>query len=47
MKEAAILVMREILRQIKDDKPIPSEVLNTLQIKMEHFLTILDRIKPS
>ena len=47
VKEAAILEMKEVLPQIKEDMPIPADVLDELQIRMEHFLTALGSIKPS
>ncbi len=47
VKEAAILTMREILPKIEGDKTIPPEILNTLEMRMEHFLTALESIKPS
>ena len=47
IKEAALLPMKEILPQIKEDMPIPAEVLDELQIRMEHFITALGSIRPS
>ncbi|MBN1802639.1 MAG: CDC48 family AAA ATPase [Candidatus Lokiarchaeota archaeon] len=46
-KEAAMLSIREILPQINLDKPIPNEVLNDIQIKMNHFTSALSSIEPS
>jgi transitional endoplasmic reticulum ATPase len=46
VKEAAILTMRETLLELGNERDIPSEVLNKLQIRMEHFLTALEYIKP-
>ncbi|MFW9825092.1 MAG: AAA family ATPase [Candidatus Thorarchaeota archaeon] len=47
VKEAALLPMKEIIPELEYDKPIPSEILNTLQISMEHFLTALENMKPN
>ena len=47
VKEAAILEMKEVLPQIKEDMPIPADVLDELQIRMEHFITALGSIRPS
>ncbi len=46
-KEAAMLAIREILPKIDLDKPIPNEVLSSIQIKMEHFEHALNSIEPS
>jgi transitional endoplasmic reticulum ATPase len=46
-KEAAMLAIREILPKINLDKPIPPEILNNIQIKMEHFNSSLTSIEPS
>ena len=46
-KEAAMLAIREILPKIDLDKPIPMEVLDQIQIKMENFLDALTSIEPS
>lgn len=46
-KEAAMLAIREILPKIDLDKPIPSEILMDLQIKMKNFQTALNGIEPS
>ncbi len=46
-KESAMLAIREILPKIDLDKPIPNEILNTIQIKMEHFESALNSIEPS
>ncbi|MFW9936952.1 MAG: CDC48 family AAA ATPase [Candidatus Thorarchaeota archaeon] len=46
-KEAAMLAIREMLPKIDLDKPIPYDVLNNLQIKMENFLSALNSIEPS
>ena len=45
VKEAALLTMKEILPNIDYEKPIPSEKLSKLQIRMENFLTALDIVK--
>jgi len=47
VREAAMLVMKEILPIIDYDNPIPPEKLRTLQIRMEHFLNVLYVTKPS
>ncbi len=47
VKEAAMLAIRAILPKINLDKPIPQEVLNDLQINMNHFETSLISIEPS
>ena len=46
-KEAAMLAIREILPKIDLDKPIPAEVLSSIQIKMENFEHALNSIEPS
>ena len=46
-KEAAMLAIREILPKIDLDKPIPNEVLSSIQIKMENFEYALNGIEPS
>ena len=46
-KEAAMLSIREILPKIDLDRPIPQEVLNNLQIKMNHCESALNSIEPS
>ncbi|HEC37880.1 MAG TPA: AAA family ATPase [bacterium] len=46
-KEAAMLAIRDILPLIDLDKPIPTEILMDLQIKMKHFQTALNGIEPS
>ncbi|MHA1756811.1 MAG: CDC48 family AAA ATPase, partial [Promethearchaeota archaeon] len=46
-KEAAMHAIRKILPKINLDKPIPQEVLNNIQIKMEDFLSALNSIEPS
>ncbi|MFW9818779.1 MAG: CDC48 family AAA ATPase [Candidatus Thorarchaeota archaeon] len=46
-KEAAMLAIREMLPKIDLDKPIPLEVLNELQIKMENFESARTSIEPS
>ncbi|MGQ4875203.1 MAG: CDC48 family AAA ATPase [Promethearchaeia archaeon] len=46
-KEAAMHAIRKILPKINLDKPIPQEVLNEIQIKMEDFLSALNSIEPS
>ncbi|MFX1266889.1 MAG: CDC48 family AAA ATPase [Promethearchaeota archaeon] len=46
-KEAAMLAIREILPKFDFDKPIPMEILEQLQIKMENFLYALNSIEPS
>ncbi|MFX0011500.1 MAG: AAA family ATPase [Candidatus Hermodarchaeota archaeon] len=47
VRDAAMLSMKEILPHIDYDKPIPSEILSKLQIKMEHFLKVVESIEPS
>jgi transitional endoplasmic reticulum ATPase len=46
-KEAAMLSIRNIIPQIDLEKPIPEGILNTLEIKMAHFLEALNSIEPS
>jgi len=46
-KESAMLAIRKMLPKIDLDKPIPFEILNALQIKMENFLSALNSIEPS
>jgi transitional endoplasmic reticulum ATPase len=46
-KEAAMLAIREILPKINLDKPIPAEILSTIQIKMDNFNHALNSIEPS
>jgi len=46
-KEAAMLAIKEILPHIDLEKPIPPEILNSIEIKMEHFLHALTYIEPS
>ncbi len=46
-KEAAMLSIREILPKIDLERPIPPEILNNLQIKMNHFESALNSIEPS
>jgi len=46
-KESAMLAIREILPKIDLDKPIPAEILSTIQITMEHFESALNSIEPS
>ena len=46
-KEAAMLSIREILPKIDLDKPIPMEILDQIQIKMENFVDALTSIEPS
>ncbi len=46
-KEAAMLSIREILPKINLDKPIPPKILNSIQIKMSHFVSSLNSIEPS
>jgi transitional endoplasmic reticulum ATPase len=46
-KEAAMLAIREILPKIDLDKPIPLEILDQIQIKMENFVDALMSIEPS
>ncbi len=46
-KESAMLAIREILPKIDLDKPVPPEILNSIQIKMIHFETALNSIEPS
>ena len=47
VKESAMLAIREILPKIDLDNPIPNEILNTIQITMEHFESALNSIEPS
>ncbi|KKN45546.1 hypothetical protein LCGC14_0681990 [marine sediment metagenome] len=47
VKEAALLPIKEILPQIDYEKPISHEILGKLQIKMEHFLIVLEKIETS
>ncbi len=46
-KEAAMLAIREILPKIDLDKPIPMEILDQIQIKMDNFVDALTSIEPS
>ncbi|MGB5910508.1 MAG: CDC48 family AAA ATPase [Promethearchaeia archaeon] len=46
-KESAMLSIREILPKFDFDKPIPMEILEQLQIRMEDFLHALNSIEPS
>jgi transitional endoplasmic reticulum ATPase len=46
-KEAAMLSLRRILPEIDMEKPIPVEVLNKIQIRMDDFLDALTSIEPS
>jgi len=46
-KEAAMLSIREILPKIDLDKPIPMEILDKIEIKMENFIDALTSIEPS
>ncbi|MHA1334661.1 MAG: CDC48 family AAA ATPase [Promethearchaeota archaeon] len=46
-KEAAILAIREVLPKIDWQKAIPPEILNSIEIKNEHFLRALTAILPS
>jgi len=46
-KEAAMLAIREIIPNFNLEKPVPQEILNTLEIKMEYFLEALNKIEPS
>ena len=46
-KESAMLAIREILPKFDFDKPIPMEILEQLQIRMENFLHALNSIEPS
>ncbi len=46
-KEAAMIAIREILPEIDLDKPIPTEVLLKIKIKMRHFTSALTSIEPS
>ncbi len=46
-KESAMLSIREILPKFDFDKPIPMEILEQLQIRMENFLHALNSIEPS
>ncbi len=47
IKETAIIAMKEDLPQYEDTKSMTHEILEGLQIKMEHFLNALAAIKPS
>ena len=42
-----MLAIREILPKIDLDKPVPNEILSSIQIKMEHFESALNSIEPS
>ena len=46
-KESAMLAIRKILPKFDFDKPIPMEILEQLQIRMENFLHALNSIEPS
>jgi len=46
-KESAMLAIREMLPKFDLDKPIPFEILSSLQLKMENFLFALNSIEPS
>lgn len=46
-KEGAMLAIRKVLPKLNLDVPIPPEVLNEIQIKMENFLSALNSIEPS
>jgi transitional endoplasmic reticulum ATPase len=46
-KEAAMLAIRKILPKIDLDKPIPNEILSSLQITMSNFESSLSSIEPS
>jgi len=46
-KEAAMLSLRRILPEIDLEKPIPTEILDKIQIKMEDFNQALTSIEPS
>lgn len=47
VREAALIPIKKILPSIEEDTPVPSNVLDMLQIKMEHFLIALENIKTS
>ncbi len=46
VKEAAMITIREIVPLIDDDKGVPTEMLNSLQITMKHFISALDNKMP-
>ncbi|MFX1496953.1 MAG: AAA family ATPase [Promethearchaeota archaeon] len=45
--EASMIAASEIMHEIDYDVPIPISILENIRIKMEHFLTVLERVKPS
>ncbi|MGB9732448.1 MAG: CDC48 family AAA ATPase [Candidatus Micrarchaeia archaeon] len=47
VREAAMATLRSILPKIIDKQHIPSEILNELQVKKEHFMEALRNIQPS
>ncbi|MFX1428508.1 MAG: AAA family ATPase [Promethearchaeota archaeon] len=47
VKEAAILEMKEVLPKIKEDISNLDDALDVLQIRMKHFLTALESMRPS
>ena len=47
VKEAALIPIREITSSIVGNKKVPPETLIRLQIKMEHFISAIDNVKPS
>ena len=46
VKEAAMIPIREVVPFLDDDKGVPTEMLNSLQIKMKHFTSALDNKMP-
>ncbi|MHA1292084.1 MAG: CDC48 family AAA ATPase [Promethearchaeota archaeon] len=46
-KEAAMIAIRKILPKINLDKPVPPEILNSIQITMANFNEALMSIEPS
>ncbi|MFX1273700.1 MAG: AAA family ATPase [Promethearchaeota archaeon] len=46
-KEAAMLAIREILPDINLEDPVPEEILNKIEIRMDHFIEALNSIEPS
>ena len=47
VNEAAILAMRLIQPQFDNENPIPNDVLPKLKIRMKHFFSAIDNMKPS
>ncbi len=46
-KEAAMLAIREIIPNINLENPVPEEILDAIEINMNHFLEALNSIEPS